>query len=201
MSKMISTPTLYEMLLHVAIHRIRQWQEHKSEVEKVIESNFKQTEGCEEALLLKAQNETVVEKPPIHKVIQQPKIEKNISNEPKPAPRLKPVTERPIVREETFVKTESRGKESSDRNQLSLKEIPKEVPEPGSRKSTPKSSIDRTLEDVKNRNSVSIEHEKDVIERDDVVKNVKSNSASLEKKNTVDSQLSKHSQSSNEKCK
>ena len=80
----MSFQSLYEMLLHLAIHRIRQWQEHKSEVEKVIESNFNKTEGCEEALLLKAQNETVAEKPPIHKVIQQPKIEKNIFNEPKP---------------------------------------------------------------------------------------------------------------------
>ena len=72
-------------LLFSAIHRIKQWQEHKHEVEKVIEKSLQKSEPCDEAMILKAtinQNQHISEKRALP-VKSQNTLEKDIIDEPK----------------------------------------------------------------------------------------------------------------------
>ena len=158
-------------------------------------------EACDEDFLVKTHNEKLIQQPPIQNIIHPPTRDRNLYSEPKPAPRLKAVADRPIVREETFVKSTSKEKESPDQSQVARKDKVREDQESTSKKSTPKSSFDRTSEVVKDEEHVSIAPGSTVIERNDDLKKATSSSASLEKKITIDSQLSKNSQNSSDKLK
>ena len=158
-------------------------------------------EAYDEEFLVKTQNEKLIQQPPLQNIVHPPTSDRNMYSEPKPAPRMKTVADRPRVREETFVKSTSKEQESSDPNQVGRKEKAREDQESLSRKSTPKSSFDRTSEVVKDEEHVSIATGSAVIERNDDLKKTTSSSPSLEKKITIDSQLSKNSKNSSDKLK
>ena len=158
-------------------------------------------EACNEDFLVKAQNEKIIQQPQIQNIVHPPTSDRNIYSEPKPAPRQKSVADRPRVREETFVKSASKEKESPDLSKTTRKDKAREDLESISKKSTPKSSLDRTSEVVKDEEHVSIAPGSAVIEKNGDLKKETSSSAAFEKKNIIDSQLSKNSQNSIDQLK
>ena len=160
------------MLLFSAIHRIRQWQEHKHEVEKVIEKSLQKSEPCDEAMVLKAtanQNQHISE----HRVLpvkSQSTLGKGIiglPHEPKSTTgttQPPPVSEDKILREQTFVKADTNKAHTYDTNETKsdekTSEYAKEI-----RKPAPKSSLEETSENEQNRESQSKSFAREAIEK------------------------------------
>jgi hypothetical protein len=180
----------------LAIHRIRQWQDHKSEVEKVIETNMKKSEPCEEAMLLKAASSKMIEKPHFYKAPIREVEKVELSSEPTPAPRLNPISDKTLVKGDTFVRSEAK-ENNSDRNSHDDNKI--EIQDSSSKPRTPQTSLEKKLDIVQTESNKSIHTSKGAIEKEVDVRKIKEKENYPEKSNTVQSQLSTHSKSLSQK--
>ena len=181
-------------LFYSAIHRIRQWQEHKLEVENVIQNNMKKSEPCDEAMLLKAQqiDTSHAHKPLLNTSVPQAgKDLSNLSNEPTPAPRLKPGSDKAIVRQDTFVKPDNIRRSDQVPSTHDQKKV--EIQEVVSKPNKPLPPLHKAESTVKKDISRSFESDKGSIQKEEVSRNLKQEATrSLEKNNSIEPQPSKH---------
>ena len=172
-------------------------------MEKVIEKSLQKSEPCDEAMILKAtinQNQHISEKRALP-VKSQNTLEKDIIGLPhKPKnttrkPQPQPASEDKILREQTFVKADTSKDRVYDTNETRSDVKTSENTEE-TRKHAPKSSLEETTENDKNREGQSKSFAREAIEkRERALANTKGGAKPTQKGSAKDTHPSKPAKS------